>query len=44
MDPHYFYAFLFTKLGEIHGAYVYNIVQIGAYLVFSRRHGGAGSS
>jgi hypothetical protein len=34
MDPYYFYTFLFTKLGEIHGIYVYNIVQIGAYLVF----------
>jgi len=35
MDPYYFYAFLFIKLGKIHGVYVYNIVQIRAYLVFS---------
>ena len=35
MDPYYFYTFLFTKLGEIYSMYIYNIVQIGAYLVFS---------
>jgi hypothetical protein len=35
MDPYYFYTFLFIKLGEIHGAYIYNIIQIGVYLVFS---------
>jgi hypothetical protein len=35
MDLYYLYAFLFTKLGKVHGVYIYNIVQIGVYLVFS---------
>ena len=34
MDPYYFYTFLFIKLGEIYGVYIYNIVQIRVYLVF----------
>jgi len=44
MDPYYFYAFLFTKLGEIHSVYIYNIVQVGAYLVFSQYRSGVGLS
>ena len=33
MDFYYLYIFLFIELGEINGISVFNIIQVGAYLV-----------